>query len=121
MTDEKTESHTDIEARWLDLESTCSEAIKTSETVASHINDSAPAHQVVKLLRRQADLSEKLRRGLSDVESLAGTARTHGGQLAKGMKSLLDLETRNYQLLSSKGMRLSGPSRFSRSANQSRP
>ena len=121
MADRKAEIQVNIESRWLALETTCAEAIHLSKTVANHINDSAPAHQVVKLLRRQADLSDQLRLGLRDAESLAATARSHGAQLGEQMKLLLDLEDRNFQLLSRKGMRLSGPSRFSRNATQPRP
>ena len=121
MAEIKPETQVDIESRWRELELTCSQAIRMSETVAQQVIDSAPAHEVVKLLRRQADLSDQLLSRLSDAESLTGTAKTHGTQLAKQMKALLDLQDRNYRLLSRKGMRLSGPSRFSRSASRARP
>ena len=111
MADATPNTGTDIEACWQQLETVCSNAIEISEKVAEHLDNGAPVHQVVLLLRKQARLSQQLRTGIVDGRPYLANAGSRGLKFATQMKALLDLEEKNYRLLSRKGMRLSGPRR----------
>ncbi len=112
MTDAQSQSARETEATWLQLEATCESIITLSQAVADHLRDGAPAFRIVKLLKRQAQLTSRLHVGLSDAgPEFVAAARTHGARLTTQMKALIELDAANYQTLSQRGLKLSGPRR----------
>ena len=121
MADAQSQSDREIEATWQELESTCAGIITLSQAVADHLRDGAPAFRIVKLLKRQARLTSRLHVGLSDAgPEFAAAAKTHGAHLTTQMKTLIEHDAANYQALSQRGVKLSGPRRPAAATNTTR-
>ena len=67
-------------------------------------------HEFVPLLRRELRLADQLRKGICQLDPQPGEAsEARHRQLAQHVRALLDTEQQNHQLLTRKGVRLSGP------------
>ena len=102
---------------WRDLDASCEAAVGLSETVGEHLTSHAPASDVVPLLERQLQLALSIRDRIAQVGetvTAAGVAppRSDGSlrdSIADRLRTLLELEDRNRQLLSRTGVKLHGP------------
>ena len=100
---------------WRDLDASCEAAVGLSETVGEHLTSHAPASDVVPLLERQLQLALSIRDRIAQVGetvTAAGVAPRSDGSLrdsiADRLRTLLELEDRNRQLLSRTGVKLHG-------------
>ncbi len=99
---------------WRDLERNCAAAIHLAQNIATHLERGAQAHEFVPLMQEELALTNQLRVDIGQLgqqPDLVDASRRDG--LARQMRSLLELENRNHQLLTRKGVRLKGPA-FSR-------
>jgi hypothetical protein len=109
-----TQEQQEIDALWQQLEATCAAAMRLSQDVETQLQQGADGHELVPLLRREAQLADQLYQGIHQLDQRPdSTIGARGKNLVRQMKDLLTMEQENYCLLSRKGVRLNGP-RFKR-------
>ena len=107
---------------WERLLDACRAAVELSRQVhAFLVSGSAPA-ALIPLLQREAALAAEVQRRITDLNGSPspGVHAAHADLVAQ-MDTLLQLESENYQLLRTRGMKLTGPgSRAHRARRSSR-
>lgn len=93
------------------LTATCREAIRLSLDIAGRLQQGIPAHQLVPLLRQEAQLASQLQSGIRQFGQ--SSPSPDGGrwrsQMLQQMKELIEQEQQNHRLLSRRGVKLSAP------------
>ena len=99
---------------WEQLEATCAEALRLSQHVKTRLQQGASSHELVPLLRSEAQLADQLHKGIQQLNQRPDLkVMEQDKNLIRQMKNLLTMEQKNYRLLSRKGVRLNAP-RFKR-------
>ena len=103
---------TETEAgRWSHLHAACSAALELSRQVHGALLQGAAAAALIPLLRREAELAREIQRSIAS-HGAAGRQQTpppEHAELMPQMAALVAMEEENHRLLSSRGVRLSGP------------
>lgn len=96
---------------WQALTVTCREAMRLSRDIAGRLQQGIPAHQLVPLLRQEAQLASQLQSGIRRFGQSSPSADfgRWRSQLLQQMKELIEQEQRNHHLLSRRGVKLSAP------------
>ena len=94
---------------WQRAEKTCQEAIDLARSVGSRLGVGATAHSLLALLRQELQVASRLRSEISRIDPEHTGSAARRDALAQKLRELADLENRNRQLLSRRGVLLNGP------------
>ena len=99
------------ERAWRDLHSACDGALRLSQKVAAHLQQGSPARQLIPLLRRELELANSIRGGIHQLGKAdsATFSRPAHELLSQTVEALLDQQHRNRQLLTRRGVKITGP------------
>ena len=101
--------HSDL--LWQSLTTACREAMRLSRDIAARLQQGIPSHQLVPLLRQEAQLARQLQSGIRQFGQLSPSSDcgTWRSQLLQQMKELIEQEQQNHRLLNRRGVKLSAP------------